>query len=184
MEMAAGFARLTIRLRLKGQAALGGEIVTGLLHLLLRPFHPAHRLLILPTGRRGVLLQHGGRGTVSGGGWVLELQPGPVCFSSGGVGGELCRLPLLIGPTIIPRRGRPFCWRAVPLASIALAIRRRLRLLTVLRLGGIGSMVHDLLLLHLRPAINGDFAIRRGLFALRIFELQPSPALHRAGRTL
>ena len=83
MQTAAGSARLAVRLRLKGQAALGGEISPRMFHLPLRPFHPAHGLVIFSAGRGGIffdriLCGRRGRGIVGGGGWVLKLQPPPL----------------------------------------------------------------------------------------------------------
>ena len=103
VETAAGPARLAVRFRLEGQAVLGGKMLPRLLHLTLRTFHPAHGLLIVPAGWRGVLLRRRGGGAVRRRGRFLKLQPWPVRLASSGVGSELCRLPLLICPII--RRG-------------------------------------------------------------------------------
>ena len=77
MQTAAGFARLAVCLRLKGQATLGGKMLPRPFHLTLRPFHPAHSFIVFPAGRRRVLLGCGGRGSVSLGRRVLKLQPPP-----------------------------------------------------------------------------------------------------------
>ena len=109
------------------------------------------------------------------------------------MGGELCRLPLLICPPIIrdggQLRGLGFRLGAVPLVGICLTIRRGrwFHLLTVHWFSGISGVVHHLPLHHRPLCLCGLFGIRdRGEIIRRpFFKMQPSTAIiHEAGGTL
>ena len=105
--------------------------------------------------------------------------------------GELCRLPLLIRRPIIRHssqlRGLGVRLGTVPLAGVRLTVsrNRRFLLLTVIRLGRISGMVHDLTLFNRPFCVSRRFSVKgRGGF-LGPLKMQPSAAIvHKAGGTL